>query len=359
MLKLILQKTMYGLLVIFGVVSIVFFLFNVLPGDPARMMLGQRADVSSVDAINKELGRDLPVSQQFLLYANDLSPLGILNVSDSASRIFADSSKYGSPINLIGSDQRKLVLKKPYLRRSYQSRQKVTEILADAMPGTTVLALAALLLAAVVGIALGVISALKFRRWPDQLNMLLSVLGMSVPSFFAGVIIAWLFGYVWSGYTGLNMTGSLTVIDPFDGEIYCWKNLILPAFTLGIRPLAVIVQLTRGSMLEVLSMDYVRTAKAKGLSATKVVVVHALRNALTPVLTALSGWLGSLLAGAVFIEYIFGWKGIGKVTVDALEHYDFPVVMGSVLLVSVIFVVINILVDIGYARLDPRVRVTT
>ena len=153
------------------------------------------------------------------------------------------------------------------------------------------------------------------------------------------------------------MTGSLYEVDPFNGEILQWKNIILPAITLGIRPLSVIVQLTRSSMLEVLSMDYVRTARAKGLSMWTVIVKHALRNALNPVITALSGWFGSLLAGAVFIEYIFGWKGVGKVTVDALEHYDFPVVMGSVLMVSIFFVLINILVDLLYARLDPRVRV--
>jgi peptide/nickel transport system permease protein len=146
-------------------------------------------------------------------------------------------------------------------------------------------------------------------------------------------------------------------IDPFKGEILNLKNIILPALTLGIRPLAVIVQLTRSSMLDAISTDYVRTAKAKGLSYQTVLYKHALRNALNPVITAISGWFGSLLAGAVFIEYIFGWKGVGKVTVDALEHYDFPVVMGAVIMVSVFFVLINWMVDLIYAFLDPRVRV--
>ena len=146
-------------------------------------------------------------------------------------------------------------------------------------------------------------------------------------------------------------------IDPFNGEVLNLKNIILPALTLGIRPLAVIVQLTRSSMLDAISTDYVRTAKAKGLSYQKVLYKHALRNALNPVITAISGWFGSLLAGAVFIEYIFGWKGVGKVTVDALEHYDFPVVMGAVIMVSVFFVLINWMVDLLYAFLDPRVRV--
>jgi peptide/nickel transport system permease protein len=181
---------------------------------------------------------------------------------------------------------------------------------------------------------------------------------MAGPSFFMAVLIAWLFGFVLAPYTGLNMTGSLYAIDNFgNGKIMELKNLILPAFTLGIRPLSVIVQLSRSSFLEVLSQDYIRTARAKGLSSNSILVNHALRNALNPVVTAVSGWLAGLLAGAVFIEYIFGWKGIGKEIVDALENYDLPVVMGSVLVISVFFVVINILVDITYGLLDPRVRI--
>jgi len=335
---------------------VVFFLFTVLPGDPARMMLGQRADLVSVEIINRELGRDQPIFKQFLMYANDLSPLSVLDVEDPDSRIYFDKEKYGNGVELLHFSNRALVLKAPYLRRSYQTRESVTAVLLDALPGTAILAFASLLFAAFFGIILGTWSALRYQKWDDHLTMIISVLGMSVPSFFAGIVIAWLFGFVWRDYTGLEMTGSLYTVDPFDGLQLKWKNLILPAFTLGIRPLAVIVQLTRSSMLEVLELDYVRTAKAKGLSPFIVVVRHALRNALNPVLTAISGWLGSLLAGAVFIEYIFGWKGVGKVTVDALEHYDFPVVMGSVLMVSFFFVLINILVDILYTRLDPRVR---
>jgi peptide/nickel transport system permease protein len=356
MLSYILRKSGYGILVIAGVVTVVFFLFNVLPGDPARMMLGQRADVASVDAINRELGRDKPLTVQYLLYINDLSPLSWHHLTDSTSSIFLSKEKYGNTVKLIPGKDHALVLKIPYLRRSYQSHERVTVILADALPGTAILSFAALIFAALVGIALGVWAALRHGTWSDFTAMLLAVLGMSVPSFFAGIIIAWLFGFVWSDYTGLDMTGGLYIIDPFKGPVIQWKNLILPAFTLGIRPLAVFVQLTRSSMLEVMEMDYVRTAKAKGLSNAAVVIRHALRNALNPVLTAISGWFGSLLAGAVFIEYIFGWKGIGKVTVDALEFYDFPVVMGAVLMVSFFFVVINIITDILYGVLDPRVR---
>ena len=357
MTNFLIKKLLYGILVIAGVVTVVFFLFNILPGDPARMMLGQRADVASIENINRELGRDKSLAVQYALYVNDLSPLSVHKQVDPGSPWFASIEKYGSFVTVLSPGDYAFVVKTPYLRRSYQTKQLVSEVIADAMPGTIILAVAALIFAAVFGIALGVLAALKKNKLTDHLVSMLAVLGMAVPSFFAGIIIAWVFGFVLADYTGFNMTGSLYRIDPFEGYILELRNLVLPAFTLGIRPLSVIVQLTRSSMLDVLSQDYIRTAKAKGLSKTVTVMRHALRNALNPVLTAVSGWFGSLLAGAVFIEYIFGWKGIGKVTVDSLERYDFPVVMGAVLVVSIIFVIINIIVDVLYGVLDPRIRV--
>ena len=155
------------------------------------------------------------------------------------------------------------------------------------------------------------------------------------------------------------MTGSLYEVDDYGrGSFLQLKNLILPALTLGIRPLSVIIQLSRNSLLEVLSMDYIRTATAKGLSKFTVIFKHALRNALNPVVTAVSGWFASLLAGAVFVEYIFAWNGIGKEIVDALNKMDLPVVMGSVLFIASIFVIINIIVDLIYGWLDPRIRIS-
>ncbi len=152
------------------------------------------------------------------------------------------------------------------------------------------------------------------------------------------------------------MTGSLFETDPFEGRQIMFSNLVLPAVTLGIRPMAIIVQLTRSAMLDVLNQDYIRTAYAKGLGKRAVIWKHALRNALNPVITAITGWFAELLAGAFFVEYIFGWKGIGKVTVDALENLDFPVVMGSVLVSSFFFIVINILADLTYGIIDRRIR---
>lgn len=191
----------------------------------------------------------------------------------------------------------------------------------------------------------------------DTTAVFSSIVGISAPSFFMGIIIAYIFGFVLSDYTGLHITGSWFDIDENGQKRLSLQNLILPAITLGIRPLAIITQLTRSAMLDVLDQDYIRTAYAKGLKKTSVIWKHALRNALNPVITAITGWFAELLAGAFFIEYIFGWKGIGKVTVDALEKLDFPVVMGSVLITATFFILINILADVLYGIVDPRVRV--
>lgn len=348
MLRFLLRKLGYGLLVLLGVVTLVFFLFNVLPGDPARLTLGQRADVASLENVRRELHLDKPVPVQFLLYLNDLSPISI----------YAPADEVPHAVKLISTQKHALVLKMPYLRRSYQAKKDVWEILTEALPGTLVLALAAMLFATVVGIGLGVLSAVKQNTWMDTGAVFASVTGISAPSFFTGIVLAYLFGFVWSSYTGLHMTGSLFETDPFTGPSLQLQNLVLPAITLGIRPLAIIVQLTRSAMLDVLDQDYIRTAYAKGLSKPAVIFKHALRNALNPVITAITGWFAELLAGAFFVEYIFGWKGIGKVTVDALEKFDFPVLMGSILFTAGIFVVINLLADLLYTLIDPRIKLS-
>ncbi len=351
MLRFFIRKLGYGILVLLGVVIVIFLLFNVLPADPARLTLGQRADVASLENVRKELHLDRPKSVQFLLYLNDLSPLGIHTRSE------LQQSLNGVALFSVG-EERALVLKTPYLRRSYQGKKDVWEILMEALPGTLVLALAAMLLATVLGIALGILSAVKQNTWMDTSAVFASVIGISAPSFFTGIVLAYLFGFVLTDYTGLHMTGSLFDIDPFEGRVLNLRNLILPALTLGIRPLAIIVQLTRSAMLDVLGQDYIRTAYAKGLAGPAILYRHALRNALNPVITAITGWFAELLAGAFFVEYIFGWKGIGKVTVDALEKFDFPVVMGAVLFTAGIFVIINLLADLLYSIIDPRIRLS-
>lgn len=358
MIQFIIKRLTYGGFVLLGVITVVFFLFNVLPGDPARMMLGQRADQSSIEAINKELGLNKPLSYQFALYLNDLSPISIHTTGSQESALFYTHSKYGG-FRLFSWDDNTVVIKPPYLRRSYQTQKKVNQIIGETLLETTVLAVSAIFIATILGVFLGILSAIYKDGWLDRLSLLFATSGMALPSFFVGIIIAWIFGYVLAEYTGLDMTGSLYEVDDLGrGEYLALRNLILPAITLGVRPLSVIVQLSRNAMLEVLAQDYVRTANAKGLSKQVVLLKHALKNALNPVLTAVSGMFASLMAGAVFVELVFAWKGIGWEVVNALEKYDLPVVMGAVLVIAVIFVVINIVVDILYGVLDPRVRVS-
>lgn len=345
----ILRKFLYGLAVMAGVILVVFVLFNILPGDPARMTMGQRSDVQSLDAVRKEFGLDRSKPVQFFLYINDLSPLSIHPSTDE------NQEKYHyQALFTIGKEV--VVLKKPYLRRSYQTKRDVTTILSETVPNTFVLALTAMVFATLIGVFLGVLSAVNKGTWIDNAANSFAILGISAPSFFAGIIIAWLFGFVLADYTGLNMSGSLYSYDPFEGEVITWRNLWLPMITLGLRPLAIIVQLTRSAMLDVLAQDYIRTAKAKGLGKNAIIYKHALKNALNPVITAISGWFASLLAGSFFVEYIFGYNGLGRTTVTALEMSDFPVVMGAILFIAFVFVVMNILVDILYAWVDPRVK---
>ncbi|EDM35660.1 dipeptide ABC transporter, permease component [Pedobacter sp. BAL39] len=349
MLPYAIKKILYGLAVMAGVVVVVFVLFNVLPGDPARMTMGQRSDVQSLEAVRKEFGLDKSRPVQFLLYLNDLSPVSF-HQDDVQNK-----EKYGYAV-LFKTGTQVTVLKWPYLRRSYQTKRDVMTILKETVPNTFILAFASMVFAAIIGVFLGIVSAVHKDTWIDKAANAFAILGISAPAFFAGIVIAWFFGFVLSDYTGLNMSGSLYSYDPFKGEIITWKNLVLPTLTLGLRPLAIIVQLTRTAMLDVLAQDYIRTARAKGLGRHAIIYKHALRNALNPVITAISGWFASLLAGSFFVEYIFGYNGLGRTTVTALEMSDFPVVMGSILFIAFVFVVINILVDLLYALVDPRVK---
>lgn len=357
MIKYITKKILYSLLVLYGVITVIFFLFNVLPGDPATIMLGQRANADAIEAIHKDLGTDRPILEQYAMYLNDLSPISVHNNTNNQSLWFLNPEKYSwTPLMTIG-ENKSVIIKLPYLRRSYITKRRVSDIIIETLPETAVLAFTSIVIASIVGIFLGIISAIKQNTFYDRLSLVLAVLGMAAPSFFVGLIIAWLFGYVLTDYTGLSPTGSLYDIDVWDGEKLKLKNLILPSITLGIRPLAIVVQLMRSSLLDVMNQDYIRTAKAKGLTMSSIIIKHALKNALNPVVTAISGWFAALMAGAVFVEYIFSWKGIGYEVFEALTKNDLPVVMGATLVFATIFVITNIFVDIAYGVLDPRVRV--
>jgi peptide/nickel transport system permease protein len=356
MIRYIASKILYGFLTLFGVVTVIFLLFNILPGDPARMMLDQREDSEQLANIRKKYGFDQSKTQQYFYYLNDLSPLSF-HSKDKTDYTYLAEDKY-SYQSLFSVGNTEIVLKYPYLRESFQKNgKKVSEVIGETLPNTAVLAILAIFIAMVLGIIFGVLSAIFKDSLFDRIIAVISTLGMSVPSFFSAILFAWFFGFVLHEYTGLEMTGSLYVVDDFgEGSYIQWKNLILPAVVLGIRPLAVVIQLMRNSLLEVLSLDYIRTARAKGLTLYKVIKRHALKNALNPVVTAVSGWFASMLAGAVFVEYIFNWNGLGKEIVNSLNTLDLPVIMGSVLVIATLFILINILVDIIYSWLDPRIR---
>lgn len=358
MIRFVTKRILYFILVVFGVVTLIFALFHMVPGDPARMVMGQRTDSASLAAARVDMGLDRPVAVQYLKYLNDLSPLSVHNPINPKSYIYLDTLLYSGIVSLVKlSDNRLLVLKLPYLRRSYQSRKPVASIIAETLPNTFILALAAIVFATIVGIAMGIIAAIRKDTAVDRMLLITSSFGMSLPSFFAAILVGWIFAYLLGRYTGLNLTGNLWEVDDLGEGVHLQlKNLILPAFTLGIRPLAEITQLMRSSMLDTLNQDYIRTARAKGLKFRHIIMRHALKNSLNPVVTAISGWFASLMAGVIFVEYIFGWKGLGFVMVTALNSYDVPLVIGCVISISLIFGVINLIMDIIYSLLDPRVR---
>jgi len=439
MFRYIIRRLFYGLLVLFGVITIVFFLFNFKQGDPSLMLGGQNANQEILQSIRHDLGLDLPLMSRYALYLNDLSPVSVHNTSVQSSYIFLDDTKYTYLKLLDWGENRTLVLKYPYLRRSYSTDREVSDIIKSTLPDTAILAVASILIATIFGIVLGIFAALNRGSFFDNSSLVFAVLGMSAPSYLSGIIIAWIGGSLWTevtslpvlpffflmlglvfgiilqkkkkssigsskkilwGFllemtvkwfllgvviwllgvvinglsgselipgisvytelpgTGLEGTGVLAERDEWTREYrYHWDRLILPAITLGIRPLAIVMQLTRSSMLDVISQDYVRTAKAKGVSSFRVIFKHTLKNALNPVVTAVSGWFASLLAGAVFVERVFDWDGIGNQLVISVLGEDLPVAMGITLVIAVFFVLINILVDVLYGFLDPRVRI--
>ncbi len=428
MLRYFLRKSAYGILVLFGVVTVVFFLFNLAPGDPVRNLAGESASEETLMNMRRKLDLDLPIGQRYLLYINDLSPLSLHNPAIKYSRIYLDDEKYSYFRIITPTENRTFVMKWPYFKRSFLSERNVSSILAEVIPGTVVLAVVSITLAMIIGLLLGVMAAMRKDTAFDRMVLVFSAIGMAGPSFFVAIIVAWIGAILWreqislpvfpilflSLYfiiraiptpiairtkvqsrwltglnfrftagilalwliaeiffppvpfitsrihlpgTGLNMTGSLYSVDVYRGSYLDLRNMILPVITLMIRPLAVIVQLTRASLMDVMQQDFIRTARAKGLNEREVMWRHALRNALNPVVTAVSGWFASLLAGAVFVEFVFGWKGLGQEMFNAIEKQDLPVVMGGVIVIASVFVFINILVDFIYGWIDPRVRV--
>lgn len=346
-MRSIIRKIPFLLAVLVGLVLFIFILFQALPG-PEQILSSQRSDAATTEAIVKELGLNKPIWLQALAYLNDVSPISFYKIDNIPSDLnglhveFFDGSIW---------------LKLPYLRTSFQTKREVSSMLGDAFIGTMVLAGAAMFFSMLLGIPLGIIAALRKNSWVDHSIVWLSTLGISVPSFFSAMLFSWLFGYVYQSYTGLPMTGSLIELDNLgENRTVHLKHLILPALALGVRPLAVFIQLTRNTVADVLEMDFITTAYAKGLSRSVVIKRHILPNSLNPIVTSIGGWFSSLLAGSFFTEYIFQWKGLGKITIEALQQSDLPVVMGAVLFTACVFFIVHLSTELLYVWMDPRLR---
>jgi peptide/nickel transport system permease protein/oligopeptide transport system permease protein len=303
-LEYTLRRILVALPAILGVIVIVFAMVRLAPGDPALLLAGEFADQATVERVRERFGLDRPMHVQFVAFVG----------------------------NLAQGD----------LGRSTRTNRPVVEDLATFFPNTLELALGGILVAILIGIPAGVISAVRRNTWVDAVVTFLALLGVSMPVFWFG-LLAILFFSVNLGWFPVAGRGTLA-------------HLVLPAITLGVSSTAIIARMTRSSMLEVLDQDYVRTARAKGVVRSSVVVKHALRNALVPVVTVGGLEFGRLMAGAVLTETVFTWPGIGRLLVDSILARDYPVVQGAVLVIATAFIVVNLLVDLVYGLIDPRIR---
>ena len=319
------------------------------PVDPATLSFGQQMSEKSLALKQKELGLDKSIGTQILLYLNDLSPLSIYNSGNKKLELIKSLKLYA------GKDKT-VVIKRPYFRESYQTGDRIWQMIKTAMPNTVLLALCAIILATILGLILGMIAALKKDTWLDGFIVAISTLGYSVPSYVSAIILSLIFGFYLKEWTHLNMQGSLITMNDIGDELTQWKNLILPSIALGVRPVAVITQISRNAMIDVLSKPYVLTARAKGMGLLSMIKKHVFKNMMNPVVTTISGWFASLLAGAFFVESIFNFNGMGLLTVNALINYDTPLLLGCIVVIAAIFILLNLFVDFIYLYLDPKVR---
>jgi len=350
----VVRKMVYAIFVMFGVIVVSFFLFEVLPGDPARFLMGQRADAETIRVIRKELGLDYPLLVRFGALINDLSPISIHNNYDDESPIYIGKGSY-KYVKIVSAGKYDIVVKVPYLRRSFVTRRPISDIFLELLPTTFLLTISSLLIASVLGIGLGIVAAVVRGTLLDNAIIFIATLGISGPSFFVALLF-YMLGYYLDKEFNLNLLGPVFTIDDFGKEVVNLTNLILPSITLGIRPLTLIVQLMRNSMIETLSEDYIRTAYSKGLSRASVIFKHALINALNPVITAISNYFAGFMAGAIFIEYVFNLRGVGWESVEALNSYDMPLLMGFIIFTAFVFIFTSLVVDIIYAIIDPRIK---
>lgn len=345
-IKTLFKKILSGVFVLVSVVVIVSSIIYLAPVDPTRLTFGQRSDSSTVLRKQQELGMDQSLTVQLISYLSDISPI-----------VVAEKSAYGNKqIGIVNFGSKALIFKWPTWRESFQSGRPVEDLFRESIPKTLILALASFIFAAILGLFFGVVSALNKGSFLDRLLLTFSTLGISVPSYVAAIFLAIIFAYILRPITGLNMQGSIFEINDYGDDIIVLKNLILPSIALGIRPISIITQLTRSAFLDVLNQPYIRTAKAKGITFIQVLQKHVSQNAMNPIITSLTGWLASLMAGAYFVEKVFNFKGLGEMTINALLNYDVPVILASMIFVCIVFIVINILTDMLYYVFDPSLR---
>jgi ABC-type dipeptide/oligopeptide/nickel transport system permease component len=325
MLKYVVRRLFSLVFILLGVSIIVFLLVHLAPGDPVRIMLGEDATEADVERLNRIYGFDRPLPVQYVIW------LG----------------------NALRGD----------LGTGIRSNLPVTLLIFERMPATIELALWSLVLAIGVGIPLGVISAVRRNSWVDFGSMFAALIGVAAPNFWVGLIllsqIALYVAWLPIGSRGPSFTDALlAVVTRLDFVVFWdhFRYVLLPALALGTSIMALITRLTRSSLLEVLGRDYVRTARAKGLRELKVVYGHALKNALLPVITVVGVQFGALLGGSIVIEVVFAWPGVGRLIVSAISQRDFPVVQGSVLMLAIVFALVNLLVDLSYSLVNPRIR---
>lgn len=307
----IVRRLLLMIPVIIGVTIIVFMIVHLAPGDPAQVVAGPTAPPEVVENIREQLGLNEPLPVQYLTYMG----------------------------NVAQGD----------LGRSLVTRRSVADEIQNSFWYTLELVLVARVWSILVAVPLGVIAAVKRNTAWDKLSMAISLIGISFPIFFVGLLAIWLFG---AELGWLPISGRGGPLWTLDG----WKHIILPAFTLGYFQVAALARVVRSSMLEVLRRDFVRTARAKGLAERNVLYGHALKNALLPAITVIGLQFGFLLGGAVVTETIFSWPGMGRLVVGAINYRDFPMVQGPILVLATSFVLINLLVDLSYSLIDPRVR---
>ncbi|MGF9906100.1 nickel ABC transporter permease [Brevibacillus porteri] len=303
MKQYLVKRLLSGIIVLFGLSVFTFLLIHLIPGDPVRIMLGQRATVEQIESLRGELGLNKPLVVQYLDYAS-----GVLKGD------LGTSLKTGRPVS--------------------------TEI-ADRFPATAKMAVASLVVAVVIGIGLGVLAA-KYKDTPiDGAIMTFSTFGMSIPGFWLGLLVILVFSVHLGWFPIAGGTGL--------------KDMVLPAFTLGTLTATALSRLTRAGMVEVLSNDYIRTARAKGMNERVVLLRHAFRNVMIPIVAVIGLELAGLLGGAVIVEQVFGWPGVGTLAIQAISSRDFPMIQGTTLFIGAVYVLVVILIDVMYAILDPRI----